>query len=84
MSARRPYPLTTKNVTFLFFLVNPGANAHSILQVWPKHPVLRDYTQPDTEVLAVWIEEFISIRSSFLHKNDYHRSGKEGYERRAG
>lgn len=78
MNSRRPYPLTTKNVAFLFFLVTPGINAGGILKVWPTHPVLKDYIQPDQEVLTIWTEEFISFRNSFLYSKEYrHSGGKE-------
>lgn len=71
MNPRRPYPLTTKNVAFLFFLITPGINAKGILEVWPTHPVLKDYLQPDQDVLSVWTEEFISIRNSILYSKEY-------------
>jgi hypothetical protein len=54
MKPRRPYRLTTKNVAFLFFLVTPGINAKGILSAWTTHPVLKDYPQPDQQVLSVW------------------------------
>ncbi len=78
MNSRRPYPLTTKNAAFLFFLVTPGVNAKGILSAWTNHPVLKDYTQPDQEVLAVWTEEFISYRNGLLYRNEYrHQEEKE-------
>ncbi len=82
MNTRRSYPQTTKSVAFLFFLLTPGVNAISILKTWPSHPVLRDYLQPDREVLSVWVEEFVSFRNSQLYKASYRGANRD--ERRDG
>lgn len=53
-----PFPPAVKHLVYLSTLFTPSVDAETLYDIWPKHPMFRDYPRPSARTIRRWREEW--------------------------
>lgn len=60
MKAARFDPMV-KHLVYIYTLMLPTVDSHTLHKIWPKHPMLKDFERPAPRTIQRWRQEFNAV-----------------------